>query len=134
MTNDDYELKPKFKSGSEVLQSLFENGKSPLSEQFIRWKIWARWPDYVGASLAKECEPVGYFQGTMTLWVASSSSMHNLIFLKDQIQAEINKKIGREFVKKIFLTLDRKEVPTNFHQQENLRNFVLQSRPKKKGE
>ena len=130
--NDEYEFKPKFKSGSEVLQSLFENGKSPLSEQFLRWKIWARWSDYVGASLAKECEPVGYFQGTLYLWVVSSSSMHNLNFLKEQIQAEINKKIGRIFVKKIRLTLDRKEVPTNFQQQEDLRSFVLQSRPQKK--
>ena len=130
--NDEFEPKPKFKSGSEVLQSLFEDGKSPLSEQFIRWKIWAQWPDYVGASLAKECEPVGYFQGTLLLWVVSSSSMHNLNFLKEQIQNQINHKIGREFVKKIRLTLDRKEVPTDHKQQENLRDFVLQSRPTKK--
>ncbi len=130
--NDEYEFKPKFKSGSEVLQSLFENGKSPLSEQFIRWKIWARWSDYVGASLAKECEPVGYNQGTLFLWVTSSSSMHNLNFLKEQIQSQINQKIGREFVKKIKLTLDRKEVPSQFQEQENLRSYVLQSRPQKK--
>jgi hypothetical protein len=125
---DDFELKPQFKSGSEVLQKLFEDGKSPLSEQFLRWKIWARWPDYVGVSLAKECEPVGYFRGTLYLWVRSSSSMHNLNFLKDQIQAEINKKLERTFVQKIRLTLDRKEVPTDAQEQKDLRNYVLQNK------
>ncbi len=122
---NDFEFKPKFKSGSEVLQSLFEDGKSPLSEQFIRWKLWARWPEFVGASLAKECEPVGYVRGVLYLWVSNSSTMHNLVFIKDQIQAEINKKLHRNFVKKIRLTLDRKEVPTDAESQENLKNFVL---------
>ncbi len=127
---DDFEIKPKFKTGSEVLQSLFEDGKSPLSEQFLRWKLWARWADYVGASLAKECEPVGYQRGTLYIWVANSSSMHNLNFLKDQIQNEINKKLNRSFVERIRLTLDRKEVPTNSDERKDLRDFVLQNKNK----
>jgi hypothetical protein len=125
---DEFEIKPKFKSGSEVLQSLFEDGKSPLSEQFIRWKLWARWSDYVGASLAKECEPVGYFQGTLYLWVPNSSSLHNLNFLKEQIQNQINKKLERNFVQKIRLTLDRKEVPTDSDARQGIKEFVLNSK------
>jgi hypothetical protein len=127
---DDFEIKPKFKTGSEVLQSLFEDGKSPLSEQFLRWKLWAKWADYVGASLAKECEPVGYQRGTLYIWVSNSSSMHNLNFLKDQIQNEINKKLGRSYVERIRLTLDRKEVPTNADERKDLQNFVLQNKNK----
>lgn len=127
---DEFELKPKFQSSSEVLQSLFEDGKSPLSEQFIRWKLWARWADYVGASLAKECEPVGYYQGTLYIWVSNASSLHNFNFLKDQIQGEINKKLERQFVQKIRFTLDRKAVPTDTEERQGLRQFVLNNKNK----
>lgn len=127
---DEFETKPQFKTGSEVLQSLFEDGKSPLSEQFIRWKLWAKWADYVGASLAKECEPVGYQRGTLYIWVSNSSSMHNLNFLKDQMMVEINKKLNRTFVKQIRLTLDRKAVPTDGDERRDLRDFVLQNKNK----
>ena len=123
--SEEFDIKPQFKTGSEVLQALFENGKSPLSDQFLRWKLWARWADYVGASLAKECEPVGYFRGTLYLWVQNSSSMHHLNFLKEQIQTEINKKLRRKFVDKIRLTLDRKEVPQEAHEQKVIRDYVL---------
>lgn len=103
--------KPKFSVGSEVLQSLFENGKSPLSEQFLRWKIWAQWEDYVGPTVAKNAEPVGYQRGVLFLWVRNSAWMQQMIFMKDPIQAAINKKLGRNFIKGIRFTLDRREVP-----------------------
>lgn len=123
---DEFEFKPQFKTGSEVLQSLFEDGKSPLSEQFLRWKLWARWSEYVGASLSKECEPVGYFRGTLYLWVQNSSTLHHLNFLKEQIKFEINKRLGRAFVENIRLTLDRKAVPTEGPQQDELKRVVKQ--------
>ena len=124
------EFKPKFKSGSDVLQSLFEDGKSPLSEQFIRWKLWARWSDYVGASLAQECEPVGYQRGTLYIWVPNSSALHNLNFLKDQIKIEINKKLKHHFVENIRFTLDRKAVPADSEQKQDLKDFVLKNKKK----
>ena len=103
--------KPKFSVGSEVLQSLFENGKSPLSEQFMRWKLWAQWADVVGPTVAQNAEPVGYLRGTLYLWVRNSSWMQQMVFMKDPIQNTINKKLGRRFVRNIRFTLDRRDVP-----------------------
>lgn len=103
--------KPKFSVGSEVLQSLFENGKSPLSDQFMRWKLWAQWADYVGPTVAQNAEPVGYQRGCLYLWVRNSTWMQQMIFMKDPIQEAINKKMGRKFVRAIRFTLDRREVP-----------------------
>ncbi len=103
--------KPKFSVGSEVLQSLFENGKSPLSEQFLRWKLWAQWEEYVGPTVAKNAEPVGYQRGVLYLWVRNSAWMQQMIFMKDPIQDTINKKMGKNFVRMIRFTLDRREVP-----------------------
>lgn len=111
------EFKPKRKgsgklnSGSAVLQSLFEGKDSPLSEQFVRWKIWYSWSDYVGPMIAKCSLPVGYNKGTLFVWVKNSTWMHHMQFLRETLQEQINVRLGRPFVKKIWLTLDRHEVP-----------------------
>jgi predicted nucleic acid-binding Zn ribbon protein len=103
--------KRKLTLGSEVLQSLFENGKSPLSEQFMRWKLWAKWEEVVGPTIAKNAEPVGFQRGVLYVWVRNSSWMQQMIFLKDQIRNTINEKFENNFVRYIKFTLDRHEVP-----------------------
>lgn len=110
----DPKQKPKGKLsiGSEVLQSLFENGKSPLSEQFMRWKLWAKWDEVVGPTIAKNAEPVGFQRGVLYVWVRNSSWMQQMIFMKDPIRDTINQKFQNNFVKYIKFTLDRREVPT----------------------
>ena len=110
----DPKQKPKGKLsiGSEVLQSLFENGKSSLSEQFMRWKLWAKWDEVVGPTIAKNAEPVGFQRGVLYVWVRNSSWMQQMIFMKDPIRDTINQKFQNNFVKYIKFTLDRREVPT----------------------
>lgn len=103
--------KPRFSAGSEVLQSLFENGKSPLSDQFLRWKLWAAWPEVVGPTISQNAEPVGYQRGVLFLWVKNSSWMQQMTFMKDPIKETINQKLGRKFVHSIRFTLDRHAVP-----------------------
>ncbi|WP_041577994.1 DUF721 domain-containing protein [Bdellovibrio bacteriovorus] len=104
--------KGKLSIGSEVLQRLFENGKSPLSEQFMRWKLWAKWEEVVGPTIAKNAEPVGFQRGVLYVWVRNSSWMQQMIFMKDPIRDTINQKFENNFVKYIKFTLDRREVPT----------------------
>jgi predicted nucleic acid-binding Zn ribbon protein len=109
--NNNQKPKKKFSVGSEVLQSLFENGKSPLSEQFMRWKLWARWEEVVGPTIAKNAEPVGFQRGTLYVWVRSSSWMQQMVFMRDPIRNTINQKFENNFVKYIKFTLDRRDVP-----------------------
>ncbi|RZJ40298.1 MAG: DUF721 domain-containing protein, partial [Chryseobacterium sp.] len=82
--------------GSEVLQKLFESGNSPLSEQFMRWKLWARWSEFVGPTVAENTEPVGFHRGTLFLWVRNSTWMQQLSFMREHIQDSINKKMGKK--------------------------------------
>lgn len=98
-------------AGYEVLQSLFENGKSPLSDQFLRWKLWAKWAEIVGPTIAENAEPVGMNRGVLFVWVRSSSWMHQMVFMKDLIQNKINQNFQTNYVKSIRFTLDRREVP-----------------------
>jgi predicted nucleic acid-binding Zn ribbon protein len=109
--NNNQKPKKKFSVGSEVLQSLFENGKSPLSEQFMRLKLWARWEEVVGPTIAKNAEPVGFQRGTLYVWVRSSSWMQQMVFMRDPIRNTINQKFENNFVKYIKFTLDRRDVP-----------------------
>ncbi|MGZ3793192.1 MAG: DUF721 domain-containing protein [Bdellovibrio sp.] len=115
--------------GSEVLQSLFENGKSPLSEQFMRWKLWAKWGEVVGPTIATNTEPVGFQRGVLYVWVRNSSWMQQMIFLKDPIRDTINKKFENNFVKYIKFTLDRRDVPNS--NQESFKDMIQKIAPEK---
>ncbi|MGE0633222.1 MAG: DUF721 domain-containing protein [Pseudobdellovibrionaceae bacterium] len=101
----------KLLDSSTVLQRLFEDGKSPLSAQFLRWKLWGRWSDYVGSTIAAQTDPVGYLDGTLYVWVSNATWMQHLSFVRSQMKTNINTKLGKSFVKDIRLTLDRRQVP-----------------------
>lgn len=109
---------------AEVLQSLFENGNSPLSGPFLRWKLWKKWSEYVGPTVANVTEPVGLQKGTLFLWVRNSSWMQQLLFLREQIKASINEKLGTRAIRQITFTLNRNLVPTDPAQQEELREVI----------
>lgn len=111
------EKKNHFSSGADVLQSLFEKGNSPLSEQFVRWKLWSRWSEYVGASLADQCEPVGYFRGTLWIWVKNSTWLQQLVFLKNDMRTNINQRLQLNYVLEIRFTTNRREVPQSENAQ-----------------
>ncbi len=126
-----YGKKPKkqLSVGSEVLQSLFENGKSPLSEQFMRWKLWAKWEEVVGTTIAKNAEPVGLHRGVLYVWVRNSTWMQQMIFMKDHIRENINRKFDNNFVKYIKFTLNRHEVPTS--DQQGFRDMIQKIAPER---
>jgi len=123
--------KSKFSLGSEVLQRLFESGKSPLSEQFLRWKLWARWGEFVGPTIAQNTEPVGLNRGVLYLWVKSSSWMQQLTFMKDPIRDTLNKKLGQPLIKNIRFTLDRREVPVEAVAQDEFKNVISKIAPER---
>ncbi|HWU44534.1 MAG TPA: DUF721 domain-containing protein [Bdellovibrio sp.] len=126
--NSPNSKKKKLSLGSEVLQSLFENGKSPLSEQFLRWKLWAKWEEVVGPTIAKNAEPVGFQRGVLYVWVRNSTWMQQMIFMKDPIRETINQKFQNNFVRYIKFTLDRREVPQN--DDMNFRSMIQKIAPK----
>lgn len=109
---------------SEVLQALFENGKSELSIHFLRWKLWKKWPEFVGPTIAAASEPVSYYRGTLYLWVKNSAWMQQLVFMREPIRDSINKKLQKEYVKEIKLTLDRKAVPSDPNATQELRSSL----------
>lgn len=97
---------------ARVLQLLLQSGKSPLSGQFLRWRVWSQWPQIVGETIAEHTEPVGWKEGgTLFIWVKSASWNHHMQFMTDEIKLKLNEFIGERWVKRIIFTLDRKSVP-----------------------
>lgn len=118
------DYKSKFKISSQVLQTLFENGKSPLSEHFLRWKLWSRWKELMGESIAENSEPVGYHQKKLYVYVKNSSVMHHMYFLKHNMVKKIAKDFHPKFVKEIIFTLDKKSVPKEANRAEDLKENI----------
>ncbi len=111
---------------SKVLQSLLAKGKSPLSDGFLRWKLWRFWPDVVGETLGKICEPVGYERGRLYIWVKSSARMQELRFFEDTIRDKVNEYVGRKWVYSVRFTLDRKGIPTTEEASDQLKDNLAQ--------
>jgi predicted nucleic acid-binding Zn ribbon protein len=110
--------------GSEVLQALFENGKSELSVQFIRWKLWKKWTEYVGPTMGQVSEPVGYHRGVLYVWVKNSAWMQQLVFMRGPMKEAINQKLQQNYVYEIRLTMDRKAVPADAQASAELKDSI----------
>lgn len=121
--------KAELQSASNVLQGLLGNGKSALSDGFLRWKLWRFWPSVVGPTLAKYCEPVGYDRGKLFIWVKSSARMQEIRFFEGQLKTKVNEYVGRDWVKHVRLTLDRHGVPQTSEVSAEFKKMLEQDAP-----
>ncbi len=119
----------KLTSASDVLQVLLQNSKTPISGQFLRWKMWSQWPEVVGPTISSQCQPVGFDQGTLLIWVQHPVYIQQLSFLSEQIREKINEFVGRPWVRKIRFTLDRKALPTTEREIGDLKNYLSSEVP-----
>ncbi len=99
------------KSSSDIIETVLQNSKNGLSDQFMRWKVWRKWDEIVGATICAQSTPVGYNNGTLYIWVKNSVWMQEMLFLARPIKEKVNKYIGKNWVQKVHFTLNRHEVP-----------------------
>lgn len=92
--------------------------------QFIRWKLWKKWSEYVGPTMAQGCEPVGYYRGKLYVWVKSAAWMQQLVFMREPMKDAINKKLQQQYVREIHLTMDRKSVPGDAQGSQELKDSL----------
>ena len=116
--------KSELQTASKVLQTLLANGKSPLSDQFLRWKVWRFWPKIVGETLGAVCEPVGYDRGRLYIWVKGSARMQEMRFFEDTLKQKVNEHVGKTWARSIRLTLDRHGIPKSAEVSEEFKKFL----------
>lgn len=120
-------IKPKktdLSAASKVLQSLLSSGKSPLSDQFLRWKLWRFWPQVVGETLGGICEPVGFERGRLYVWVKSSTRMQEIRFFEETLKDKVNAYVGRTWAHHIKFTLDRRGIPKEAEATPEFRDYI----------
>lgn len=107
-------------SASDILQGLLQNSKTPLSDQFLRWRLWQQWSDVVGPTISSQCRPVGFDNGTLLIWVEHSVYIQQLNFITKELTFKVNDYVGRHWVKRVRFTLDKKAVLTEEEQRKQL--------------
>lgn len=90
-----FEKKKKLTSAIDVLQSLFENGKSPLSSQYVRWRLEQNWESVVGKTVAENARPANYYQGVLYLAVRHPVWIQHLKFMTKDLKENINRYAGK---------------------------------------
>jgi predicted nucleic acid-binding Zn ribbon protein len=116
--------KSKLMTSADVLQSLLQNGKSPLSDQFLRWKLWRKWAEVVGPTINEQTSPVGFDKGVLYIWVRNSSWMQHLTFVAQPLREKINTFAGRNWIRRIQFTLDRRAVPNLDETEKPVQDFL----------
>lgn len=124
--SSDRDYRTKFNTGAEVLQKLLEDKAGPVSDQYLRWKLWLNWKDVVGPTVSDHTEPISYHNGVLWLWVQNSVWMQQMTFMLEPIKHSVNQKFKEGFVKEVRLTLDRKLTPQRNDESfsKNLKKFI----------
>ena len=81
---------------SDLLKGLMQNVQKPLGVGFLRLKLEVQWAEIVGPRIAKITAPAAYQDGVLDVWVAHSTWMQELWFVKDDIRAKVNAAIARD--------------------------------------
>ncbi|NCN95189.1 MAG: DUF721 domain-containing protein [Bdellovibrionales bacterium] len=92
---------------SSVLQSLLSNGKSPLSDQFLKFKLVKSWKKIVGETAAGSTLPVSLKFSRLVIWVNSSARLQELRFMEEELIRRINKFLGQDRITELRFTMDR---------------------------
>lgn len=76
---------------------------SPAARLLKEGTIWQLWDDTVGPQIAKRARPSAIRNGVLTVVVSSAPWLQQLNFMKAEILASLNRAIGEEMVKDIYL-------------------------------
>lgn len=99
---------------SDLLKGLMQNVQKPLGVGFLRLKLEVQWAEIVGPRIAKITAPAAYQDGILDIWVAHSTWMQELWFVKEDIRAKVNAAIARDggetgACKEVRFTLNRRQ-------------------------
>ena len=87
----------------DVLRSVLAG--LPTGAGLEAWTLWSEWDAAVGPTLAQHARPRRLARGVLVVAVDSSEWMQVLQFLKHDLRARLNARVGREAVRQIFVVL-----------------------------
>lgn len=81
----------------------------PVEKRLQEGKVWLLWDGTVGPAIAAQARPTGFRDGVLTVTVASAPWMQQLTFLKRDIIARLNARLGCDLVRDIYLRAGQPE-------------------------
>lgn len=93
--------KDSLRSAADVVQSLFQNSKSQLSDGFLRYKLELGWREVVGETLVANTRPTQFRDGVLTIAVSNSGWVHHLQFFREEIISKVNAYVGKTWVTEV---------------------------------
>jgi predicted nucleic acid-binding Zn ribbon protein len=77
----------------------------PSGAELASFPIWTEWNDVVGATIARHARPRRLRRGVLVVDVDGVEWMHELQYLKADLRARLNERLGRTVVREVFLAL-----------------------------
>lgn len=87
----------------EVLRAALS--RLPAGTELTSFPIWTEWPDVVGATIARHARPRRLRRGVLVIEVDGAEWMQELHYLKHDLRARLNDRLGRAAVRDVFLVL-----------------------------
>jgi predicted nucleic acid-binding Zn ribbon protein len=78
----------------------------PVGQQLADHAVWAHWEATVGPAIARHARPLRLRRGTLVVAVDDAGWMQELQFLKHDLRARLNARLGRLAVRDVFLVPD----------------------------
>ncbi len=87
-----------FKPISEVLKQYLKNVKN---NNFLEFRLMKIWKETLGENFVKYTKKISFHKGILFVYLNSSVARNELSMFKEQLIKELNKKIGKEYIKNI---------------------------------
>lgn len=94
-------------SATNVLQTLLEGQKLPISHAYQVWKLQQHWKDIMGETISEHSHPLFYMRGTLFIWSENSTWTQEFTFLSEFIKQKINAYVGRPWIKSLRFQLHK---------------------------
>lgn len=74
-------------------------GRRPeLSERVTEARVRREWSRLVGAAVARQSQPLSFQRGVLTIGVASSPWLHQLLLVADELRECLNRGVGSDII------------------------------------
>jgi len=98
-------------AGPIRLSSVLEQALARLNlhRRLDDYRVWQAWDDVVGATIARNAQPVRLDGTRLVIAVRTSSWLQELSLLQKELVGRLNERMGREVVRELFFVVGRVE-------------------------
>ncbi len=83
----------------DIIDKAIKNYRIESDEELSH--VWSLWNGLVGEAIAKNAQPAAFKGKLLLVHVTSSTWMHQLQFMKEEIKAKVNNALGKNLIEEI---------------------------------